>query len=92
MVISDSDDDFDFAKPKSAAKKNTKRPALSSDDDSKSANKKVKKTATANVSSDSLFDDLIGKSPQKTPDQPAKPVSSPEDVYMIGEYLIMVYK
>lgn len=85
LVISDSDDDFDFAKPKAAAKKKAKRPVSGSEDDSGNSAKKVKKTAPLNVSSDELFDDLIRSSPQKAAEQP-KAVSSPEDVYMIGEF------
>ncbi len=86
LVISDSDEDFDFVKPKTAAKKKTARPAVFSSDDDSSAAKKQKKTAPLNVSSDELFDSLVRSSPQKAAPEP-KPQSSPDDdIVMLGKF------
>lgn len=85
MIVSDSDEDFDFAKPKQAAKKKAARTVLSSDDDSfGGAAKKAKTTESPNVSSDDLFESLKRSTPLKS-DSPSKPMSSP-DVYMIGKF------
>jgi hypothetical protein len=79
LIISDSDEDFDFAKPKTAAKKKISRPT-NSDDEVSVAKKPKKATAPINVSSDELFDSLVRSSPVKSAPEPQ---SSP-DVVMLG--------
>ena len=85
FVVSDSDDDFDMGKSKAAAKKKATKPAFGSDDDlPNAAAKKAKKAPVNNISSDDLFDSLMGSPPMKKDDKP-KPATSSHDVYDLGE-------
>lgn len=88
--ISDSDDEFDFPEPKKAAPKKKvaarAAPESDEDDDNHVAAKKPKKAAAPmNVSSDDLFDSLIGKSPVKKDEPKAAPAAKAPSKIQIGE-------
>lgn len=89
FIVSDSDEDFDMGKSKAATKKKATKPAFGSNDDlPNAAAKKAKKLPTNNMSSDDLFDSLIGSPPKKKENDQPKPTSSSHDVYDLGESIL----
>ena len=88
--VSDSDEEFEFDKPKTAARKKpaavatAKASAMDSDDESP-AKKPKKVQPVASVSSDDLFDSLIGKTTPKKDEEPPKKVAA-KDVFALGIY------
>ena len=84
-IISDSDEDFDFGKSKATKKKPSKNVF---DSDEETAAKKSKKSAPVlSVSSDDLFDSLIGKSTPKKEEPIIPPPVAPApaaDVFALG--------
>ena len=88
--VSDSDDEFEFDKPKPVArKKAAAKTVIDSSDDSPPKRSK-KAQPLASVSSDDLFDSLIGKAtPKKDDSYPQRDEESPQkaaaaDPFTIG--------
>lgn len=68
--VSDSDEEFEFDKPKPAPRKKPATKAFSGSDDESPPKKPKKIQPQASISSDDLFDSLIGKTTPKKDEEP----------------------
>ena len=91
--VSDSDEEFEFDRPKATKKKAAAR-VFGSDDEVAPIKKAKKPEPLASVSSDDLFDSLIGKSTPKKEEpkvEPLKVKASAHDVFTLGIFFIKTY-
>lgn len=91
--VSDSDEEFEFDKPKTAPRKKPMTKAVIDSDDESPPKKPKKTQPPPSVSSDDLFDSLIGKTTPKKDEEPPKKDQEPpkkppvKDVFALGTCL-----